>query len=410
MKQVTIPRKELRPISLTASLSKIAEEFVVLEYVKPAFEKIVDPNQFGTISGSSTVLALISMIHSWLKATDGNGAAVRVLLFDYRKAFDLIDHKTLVAKLKMVDIPRSVINWIINFLTDRLQRVKLSNACRSEWGSIPSGVPQGTKLGPWLFLLMINDLSPPSTLFDLWKYVDDTTVSEVVKKGQISFAQQAVDHISEWSGNNLFQLNREKTKELVISFSHASPQFPPVTMDGGLIEVTEKAKLLGVIINNSLTWNDHVEELVINAGRKLYFLTQLKRARVTSQDLVAFYCACVRSSLDYACAVFHFSLPQYLQTELERIQKRALFTIYPGLSYAEALVEAGIESIQDHQRQLSINLFCAISENPDNKLNKLVPPIITSNYNLRKTRKFRVPVANTKRFAESFIMKGAQLA
>ena len=295
-------------------------------------------------------------------------------------------------------------------ITDRLQRVKLSNACRSEWGSIPSGVPQGTKLGPWLFLLMINDLSPPSTLFDLWKYVDDTTVSEVVKKGQISFAQQAVDHISEWSGNNLFQLNREKTKELVISLSHASPQFPPVTMDGGLIEVTEKAKLLGVIINNSLTWNDHVEELVINAGRKLYFLTQLKRARVTSQDLVAFYCACARSSLDYACAVFHFSLPQYLQTELERIQKRALFTIYPGLSYAEALVEAGIESIQDHQRQLSINLFCAISENPDNKLNKLVPPIITSNYNLRKTRKFRVPVANTKRFAESFIMKGAQLA
>ena len=360
VKQVAIPKKELRPISLTASLSKIAEDFVVSEYVKPALEKTVDPNQFGTISGSSTVLALISMIHSWLKATDGNGAAVRVLLFDYRKAFDLIDHKTLVAKLKMVDIPRSVINWIINFLTDRSQRVKLSNACRSEWGSIPS--------------------------------------------------QQAVDHISEWSGNNLFQLNREKTKELVISFSHASPQFPPVTMDGGSIAVTEKAKLLGVIINNSLTWNDHVEELVKNAGRKLYFLTQLKRARVTPQDLVAFYCACVRSSLDYACAVFHFSLPQYLQTELERIQKRALFTIYPGLSYAEALVEAGIESIQDHQRQLSINLFSAISENPDNKLNKLVPPIINSNYNLRKTRKFRVPVAKTKRFAESFIMKGAQLA
>ena len=82
VKQVAIPKKELRPISLTASLSKIAEDFVVSEYVKPTLEKTVDPNQFGTISGSSTVLALISMIHSWLKATDGNGAAVRVLLFD----------------------------------------------------------------------------------------------------------------------------------------------------------------------------------------------------------------------------------------------------------------------------------------------------------------------------------------
>ena len=228
--------------------------------------------------------------------------------------------------------------------------------------------------------------------------MDDTTVSKVVKKGQISFAQQAVDHISEWSGNNLFQLNREKTKELVISFSHASLQFPPVTMDGGSIAVTEKAKLLGVIINNSLTWNDHVEELVKNAGQKLYFLTQLKRARVTPQDLVAFYCACVRSLLDYACAVFHFSLPQYLQTELERIQKRALFTIYPGLSYAEALVEAGIESIQDHQRQLSINLFSAISENPDNKLNKLVPPIINSNYNYKENQEIQSPGCQDQAF------------
>ena len=112
VKQVTDPKKELRPISLKSTLPKISEDFIVSDYIKPALESLVDSNQFGTISGSSTVLALISMIHKWLKATDGNGASVRVLLSDYRKAFDLIDQKILVNKLKQVDVPNSVIRKI----------------------------------------------------------------------------------------------------------------------------------------------------------------------------------------------------------------------------------------------------------------------------------------------------------
>ena len=86
VKQVVDPKKELRPISLTASLSKVAEDFVVSDYIRPALERIADSNQFGTVSGSSTVFALLSMIHEWLLATDGNSTSVRVFLFDYRKA------------------------------------------------------------------------------------------------------------------------------------------------------------------------------------------------------------------------------------------------------------------------------------------------------------------------------------
>ena len=86
--------KDLRPISLTPSISKVAEDFVVTEHVKPAVLRSLDPSQFGAIPKSSTTFALLEMLHEWSKGTDGNGSTIRILLFDYKKAFDLIDHST----------------------------------------------------------------------------------------------------------------------------------------------------------------------------------------------------------------------------------------------------------------------------------------------------------------------------
>ena len=142
------------------------------------------------------------------------------------------------------------------------------------------------------------DLSVSSVL-GMWKYVDVTTVSECIPKGQCSKAQDAVDQVIDWSKKNLFQLNGDKTKKLTITSSRNSSQFPRALIDGLPIELVDKTKLPSVTIK-SLTWNDHIEELVKKASRKLYFLVQLKCAQILHKDLVAYYCACIRSSLDYA--------------------------------------------------------------------------------------------------------------
>ena len=206
--------------------------------------KTIDSNQFGTIPNSSTTFALIDMLHHWASMLDGTGATIRIILFYYKKAFDFIDHSILRNKLGALDLPTSIINWIIDFLSDRYQRVKLSNSCLSEWGQVPVGVPQGTKLGPWLFLIMINDLKKHSE--NLWKYVDNTTASEVVLQGEHSEAQQVANEISDWSNINRMQLNADKCKEIRISFARNPPKLNPITIENQIIEVVSDVKVLGL--------------------------------------------------------------------------------------------------------------------------------------------------------------------
>ena len=126
--------KHLRPISLTPIISKIAEEYIVNAYMKPAVLEQIDPQQFGTIPRSSTTQALISMIHYWSESTDGNGSTTRVMLFYFRKAFDLINHHGLLHNMMSHNIPRHALAWITDFVTDRKQRVKINNDCFSKWG------------------------------------------------------------------------------------------------------------------------------------------------------------------------------------------------------------------------------------------------------------------------------------
>jgi hypothetical protein len=341
------------------------------------------------------------MIHHWAQATDSTGAAVRVVLFDYKKAFDLIDHQILVQKILSLNIPRSIARWVADFLTNRKQRVKLSHDCFSEWGDVPSGVPQGTKLGPWLFLLMINDLKIQDV--SSWKFVDDTTISEVVQIETNSQVQDAVTSVEKWSTENKLQLNAEKCKELIIDFKHSKHGFEPLTVNGNLLSVVKHVKILGLNLSNDLQWNVHIGEIIRKANKRMYFLILLKRSGVPTADIRNFFCTCIRPLLEYCSQVFHHSLPKYLCDDLENVQKRALAIISPNQSYEHNLQKFNLATLKDRRMKLCDKLFSSIKSSESHKLHNLLPPLQEENYDIRKKRVFNIPMIRTERFKRTFI-------
>ena len=213
---------DFRPIALTAVVSKVLEDFVV-EWLIEDVKHIIDPSQFGCLKGTSTTCCLLDMINNWLSSLDEPGKFLRVCFLDFSKAFDHIDQNILVNKLIQRGVRGFIIKWICSFLTDRRQAVKIRNIT-SPWLPVHAGVPQGTKLGSTLFLLMINDLATESSLLSShWKYVDDLTISEVIPSGGTSSLRTDLDVISLWSSRNNMNLNPKKCKEMVICSLRSGP-------------------------------------------------------------------------------------------------------------------------------------------------------------------------------------------
>ena len=228
----------------------------------------------------------------------------------------------------------------------------------------------------------------------IWKYVDDTTASEVVIKGRASNAQQIADNVAKWSSDNRVKLKSDKCKELRISFAKKESHFAPIVINNEELGLVNSAKLLGVTISNILTWNEHINEIIKKASKRLYSLSQLKRARVAKQDLVLFYTSCIRSIVTYASPVLFYALPEYLKNELERIQKRALRIICRN---NDAMELANIVPISDYNLEICKQTFDRIINDSGHRLYSLVQQRGPSQYALRRTRRFSAPKCKTER-------------
>ena len=223
------------------------------------------------------------MIHHWLQSADKSNC-VRAFFLDFSKAFDRIDHQVVCKKMMDMKIDITLRRWVQSFLSNRTQSVRLPDA-QSSYEKVNGGVPQGTVLGPILFLILVNDLV--KMINQRWKYVDDTTISESLAKHETSNLQSLVDDISNWCCINKMKLNSSKCKEFFICYWKKDvPNFPPIKIQDQPVERVGVYKSLGVLLNNELKWNEHVHYITTKASKRLYMLRTLKKANADHGTLL----------------------------------------------------------------------------------------------------------------------------
>ena len=387
---------DLRPISLTATLGKVLESFVgswILERVSSR----LDDRQYGALKQRSTTHALVDMLHHWHAAVD-RGQSVRTVFVDFAKAFDHVDHNVLVSKLVALELPDVIVRWACAFLQHRRQRVKIGDIL-SDWLQLAAGMPQGSYLGPLTFVILIDSLRPGCLTH---KFVDDTTMSEILNKSVASNMQSLVDELVQQATETGMIVNDRKTKEMLVGSILKDPP-SSVSLSGTPVERVTTFKLLGVHVANNLKWTQHVDVISSKVSSRLYFLKQLKRSGAGPEDLLCFYITVIRPVLEYACPVWHSSLTAAQIKILESLQQRAMKIIFPDKDYTLSLIFANIDTLQSRREQLTERFFRRCVLRKSSCLRYLLPdkPVIIDR--LRQAKTFKSFLIKTEKFRNSFI-------
>ncbi|CAB0018453.1 unnamed protein product, partial [Nesidiocoris tenuis] len=313
--------RNYRPICSISTIPKVMEKLLV-GALRPAMRQFIVPEQHGFIGGRSTTTSLLTFQEVVLRAFE-EGCQVDCVYTDFAKAFDKVPHQRLLLKLEAFGIFGRLLAWLASYLADRRLTVRLKSACSHSFMAL-SGFPQGSHLGPLLFLIFINDVGSvlPSDVGFL-VYADDIKLFRRVAGVEDGRALQAgLDRLDRWCVVNGLLLSTPKC--CVVSFSRSpSPILFEYSSSGSALSRKNVVRDLGVLLDSQLSFVDHVELIVGRAMRALGFLRRTARDFTDPTALVSLFNALVRPVLEYASPVWS---PFYAvhSLALERVQNHFL--------------------------------------------------------------------------------------
>ena len=403
-----------RPISLLPLFAKIFERIVfknLYNYLKS--NNLITKNQSGFTPGDSGTNHLLSLIHDIHKAFDDNRCLeVRSVYLDMSKAFDKVWHEGLNG------IAGNVLKFFESYLSNRRQRVVL-NGSSSNWAPILSGVPQGSVLGPLLFLIYINDLEC-GIISQIKFFADDTSLYSVVKDPVVSALElnHDLEVISQWATQWKMSFNPDPTKpaeEILFSRKKTPVDHPPLYFNGLEVKRVTEHKHLGLILDPLLDFAAHIKEKS-NTARKGIGLIKHLRSYLPLDALKSIFTMHVRSHLDYCDFIFHipelvgnFSTDVNLSHQMKKLESLqyqaglAVTGMWKGTNRDKVYEQLGWESLHLRRWFRRLTVFYKIMTGLTPKyLYDPVPPPRTHLYGTSCTNDLHPMRCKTQRFQNSF--------
>ena len=350
-------KTSFRPISILPTLSKIYESVIHERLLKHCLENnIITEKQAAYLKGDSTVSQLLYIVHNIRKNWSGK-KITQGLFLDVSAAFDKVWHSGLLAKLNQIGVEGTFLDTIGSYLAGRKQ-VVVVDGIKSEVLEVKAGVPQGSRLGPLLFIIYMNDIEE-GIESDILIFADDTSLMASGTDPAETVAQLNRDlvKISIWAKKWKVLFNAKKSKDIIFS-NKCLNNSPPLIFNDTFIERVNTHKHLGLYLTSSLDWNVQIKEVCLKANRKLSVLRSVKILSRQTLDLL--YKLTVRSVIDYALPVYYKTLKQTELARLENLQYRAAKIVTGTLHFTskdKLNAELGWESISERGNFLSLNIF-----------------------------------------------------
>ena len=339
-----------RPISLTSILCKIMERFVRNKVIDHLMENgLLSKKQFGFVSGRSTLTQLLYYLDDCLEKI-ANGNVVDAIYLDFSKAFDTVPHRRLLGKLESYGVQGEILEWINSFLKDRVQQVVV-NGSKSGIAPVISGIPQGTVLGPVLFVVYINDLLDELSSDGLM-FADDTKVYRQIKSCEDAIIlQKDLQKLENWSNTWLLKFNADKCHVLTLGKFEDIKHAHQYVLCNNELEHVSAEKDLGVTIDEDLRFEEHITRKIQVANG---IVGQIRRSFsfLNAETFRRLYVAFVRPHLEYCQAVWSPHLLRNIDA-LENVQIRATKLVdgLAHLDYPERLRRINLPTLVHRRRR-----------------------------------------------------------